>query len=47
MCIKYVYNNRREWVVWCPIDKMIADLLTKPLQGKVFVEFRNKLKVVV
>jgi hypothetical protein len=30
-------------VVWCPTDKMIADFLTKPLQGKAFVEFRDKL----
>ncbi len=26
-------------VVWCPMDKMIANFLTKPLQGKTFVEF--------
>ncbi len=26
-------------VVWCPTDKMIADFLTKPLQGKAFVKF--------
>jgi hypothetical protein len=31
------------WVVWCPTDKMIADFLTKPLQGKVFAEFRDLL----
>ncbi len=24
-------------VVWCPMDKMIADFLTKPLQGKAWV----------
>jgi len=30
-------------VDWCPTDKMIADFLTKPLQGKVFVEFRDLL----
>ena len=23
-------------VVWCPTEKMIADFLTKPLQGKAF-----------
>jgi hypothetical protein len=34
-------------VVWCPTDKMIADFLTKPLQGKAFVEFRNLLMGVV
>jgi hypothetical protein len=26
-------------VVWCPMDKMIADFLTKPLLGKAFVKF--------
>ncbi len=26
-------------VVWCPTDKIIADFLTKPLQGKAFVKF--------
>ena len=31
-------------VVWCPTDKMIADFLTKPLQGKVFKKFRDMLK---
>jgi len=30
-------------IVWCPMDKMIADFPTKPLQGKAFVEFRNLL----
>jgi hypothetical protein len=30
-------------VVWCPTDDMIADFLTKPLQGKAFVEFRDLL----
>ncbi len=30
-------------VVWCPTDKMIADFLTKPLQGKVFKQFRDML----
>ncbi len=30
-------------VVWCPTDKMIADYLTKPLQGKMFNRFRNVL----
>ena len=30
-------------VVWCPTDKMIADYLTKPLQGKMFIKFRNLL----
>ena len=34
-------------VVMCPTEKMIADFLTKPLQGKAFVEFRNLLMGVV
>jgi hypothetical protein len=30
-------------VVWCPTDEMIAYFLTKPLQGKAFVNFRDLL----
>jgi hypothetical protein len=30
-------------IVMCPADKMIADFLTKPLQGKVFQKFRDVL----
>jgi hypothetical protein len=30
-------------VVWCPTVKMIVDFLTKPLQGKAFVEFWDLL----
>jgi hypothetical protein len=30
-------------VVWCPTGKMIADFLTKPLQGKAFVKFWDLL----
>jgi hypothetical protein len=30
-------------VVWCPTNKMIADFLTKSLQGKVFQQFRDML----
>ena len=30
-------------VVWFPTDKIIADFLTKPLQGKVFKQFRDML----
>ncbi len=30
-------------VVWCPMDKMIADFPTKPLQGKAFVKFQDLL----
>ncbi len=31
------------FVVWCPTSKMIADFLNKPLQGKVFQQFRDVL----
>jgi hypothetical protein len=30
-------------VVWCPTNKMIADFLTKPLQGKEFHQFKDVL----
>ncbi len=30
-------------VVWCPTNKTIADFLTKPLQCKVFQQFRDVL----
>ncbi len=30
-------------VVWCPTNKMIVDFFTKPLQGKVFQQFRDVL----
>jgi hypothetical protein len=30
-------------VVWCPTDKMIANFLMKPLQGKALVKFWDLL----
>ncbi len=30
-------------VVWCPTNKIIADFLTKPLQGNAFVNFWDLL----
>jgi hypothetical protein len=30
-------------IVYCPTEYMIADFFTKPLQGKLFIEFRNKI----
>lgn len=33
--------------VWCPTGKMIADFLTKPLQGAMFKRFRDMLMGVV
>ena len=34
-------------VVWCPTDKMIADIWTKPLLGKTFTKFRDMITEVV
>ena len=28
-------------IVYCPIDQMVGDYFTKPLQGKKFKAFRN------
>ncbi len=48
--IKIRYYYVADWiakgdllVVWCPTKKMNADFLTKPLQGKVFKQFRDML----
>ena len=30
-------------VEWCPTASMVADFLTKPLQGKLFFDFRRSL----
>ena len=30
-------------IVWCPTEKMIVDFFTKPLQGRVFIQFRDLL----
>ena len=30
-------------VIWCHTHQMIADFLANPLQGKAFVEFKDKL----
>ena len=30
-------------VVFCPTGKMLADFFTKPLQGKIFKEFRSDI----
>jgi hypothetical protein len=34
-------NNRDLSVEYCPTEEMVADFFTKPLQGKLFVKFRN------
>ena len=31
-------------VIYCPKEVMIADYCTKPLQGKLFVNFRNAIQ---
>ena len=48
--IEFCYYYDADWiakgdlsVVWCPTDKMIADFLTKPLQGKVFKQLWDVL----
>ena len=30
-------------IVWCPTQRMITDFLTKPLQGRIFIQFRDVL----
>lgn len=46
--IKYFFvtdkiKNKELKVLWCPTEKMIGDLCTKPLQGSLFVEHRNTI----
>ena len=36
-------STREVKVVYCPTEDMLADLLTKPLQGKLFFELRDRL----
>ena len=39
-----VRNDKEEVnIVYCPTEHMVADFFTKPLQGKQFIEFRNKI----
>ena len=33
------HNN----IKYCPTDQLVADYVTKPLHGKKFTEFRNKI----
>ena len=30
-------------IEYCPTDKMIGDFMTKPTQGKMFIEFRKDI----
>ena len=32
-------------VIYCPTDKMIADYFTKPLQGSLFMRFRDAIMI--
>ena len=37
-------DKRELKLIYCPTGKMIAGFSTKPLQGAIFVEFRNKMQ---
>ena len=37
-------DKRELKLIYCPTGKMIADFSTKPLQGVIFVKFRNKMQ---
>lgn len=39
--IKDCINRNEIHVVYCPMESMIADYFTKPLQGSKFVQFRD------
>ena len=41
--IKDIENRRDLEIQHCPIESMVADFLTKPLQGKMFLNFRNEI----
>jgi hypothetical protein len=41
--IKELIDNGEVRLVYTPTDKMVADVLTKPLQGDLFVKMRDKL----
>ena len=41
--IKQLVDEKEIVVKYMPTEQMLADLLTKPLQGAKFVELRNKL----
>ena len=37
-------DKRELKLIYCPTGKIIAGFSTKPLQGAIFVEFRNKIQ---
>jgi hypothetical protein len=41
--IKELIDNGTIKLVYCPTEHMIADILTKPLSGKLFLNLRRKL----
>lgn len=36
-------KNKEIKVMYCPTEEMIADFFTKPVQGKLFIKFRNAI----
>ena len=34
-------KHKEEQIEYCPTGDMIADFMTKPLQGSIFIKFRN------
>jgi hypothetical protein len=36
-------KNKEVKIIYCPTEEMIADFNTKPLQGKLFFYFRDKI----
>ena len=34
-------------IEWCPTEEMVADFVTKPLQGALFKQFRDQIMRVV
>ena len=45
--ITYQISKGRVKVVWCPTGEMASDFYTKPLQGAMFRNFRDKIMGVV
>ena len=41
--IKDLVDRGDPKVEWCPTAAMVADFMTKPLQGKLFQEFRRRI----
>ena len=41
--IKDIVDRGNLEIQHCPTESMVADFLTKPLQGKIFLNFRNEI----